>query len=32
MTTELLHDGRGRRLYLTAVERQAFLEAAAKAP
>jgi hypothetical protein len=32
MTTEHLHAGRGRRLYLTAVERQAFLEAAAKAP
>ncbi len=29
---ELLHDGRGRRLYLTGDERAAFLAAAAKAP
>ena len=32
MTSELLHDGRGRRLYLTAAEREAFLAAAASGP
>ncbi len=32
MTTELLHDTRGRRLYLTGDGRAAFLVAAAKAP
>ena len=30
--SELLHDGRGRRLYLTGEERAAFLAAAATAP
>ena len=30
--TELLHDGRGRRLYLTGDERAAFLAAAVRAP